>query len=347
MAVVKANAYGHGAPEITRALRGAGIRHFAVARIPEALELRAAGIRDRILVLGAPLPKNLPRYAEHDLDLTCSSLEIAEAILSAAHPMRVHVKVDTGMGRIGIRPGEAPPLIRRLAAAPHVTLAGLWTHFAMAHDPDASFTREQFERFRAVVESVRDLSDGTRMHIANSSALFQFRPSVEAFEPAFVRIGLTLYGLASRPEMIRSASLRPVMRLLSQITHVKTVEPGTSVSYGRQWTAERRTRIATVGAGYADGFRRALSNRAEVGINGRRYPVVGTVCMDMFMIDLGPPGTPASDHVSVGDTVTLMGPGGPSAAELAAWADTIPYEICCGISARVPRRYMPAPDVPT
>jgi alanine racemase len=343
MAVIKANAYGHGAPEVARALHEAGVRHFAVARVSEALQLRESGLADAILVLGAPLVDDLPLYAEHDLGVTISSAEIARAVTDLAHsgqPMRVHVKVDTGMGRIGVTPEEAPSIAQHLAATPGINLAGLWTHFASAHDPDDPYTRNQFETFRAVVESVQDQAGVERLHIANSSALFMFEESVEAFEPALVRVGLTLYGLGSRPEMIRQAGLRPVMRLLSQVTHIKTVKPGTSISYGRRWTAERTTRIATIGAGYGDGFPRLLSNRGEVGIGGRRYPVVGTICMDMFMIDLGPPGTPASDAVSLGDTVTLMGPGGPSSAELATWADTIPYEICCGISARVPRRYV-------
>lgn len=320
MAVVKANAYGHGAPEVARALREAGVRHFAVARIPEALQLREAGVRDPVLVLGAPLVDDLPLYVDHDLGVTISSTEIARAVTEIArpeHPVRVHVKVDTGMGRIGVMPHEAPAIVQHLAETPGVTLAGLWTHFASAHDPDDPYTRNQFEAFRDVVTTVQDRVDVDRLHIANSSALFMFEESVDAFEPALVRVGLTLYGLGSRPEMLREAGLQPVMRLLAQVTHTKTVEPGTSISYGRRWTADRRTRIATIGAGYGDGFRRLLSNRGEVGIGGRRYPVVGTVCMDMFMVDLGPPGTPDSDAVSVGDAVTLMGPGGPSAAELA------------------------------
>lgn len=343
MAVIKANAYGHGAPDVARALHQVGVQHLAVARVPEALQLRESGITDAILVLGAPLVEDLPLYVEHDLGVTISSPEIAHAVTDLARPERpvhAHVKVDTGMGRIGVTPEDAPTVIEHLAAAPGIRLAGLWTHFAAAHNPDDPFTRGQFETFRSVVESVHDRVDVDRLHIANSSALFLFAESVEAFDPALVRVGLTLYGLGSRPEMIREAGLRPVMRLLAQVTHIKTVEPGTSISYGRRWTADRTTRIATIGAGYGDGFPRLLSNRGEVGIGGRRYPVVGTICMDMFMIDLGPPGTPASDAVSVGDAVTLMGPGGPSSAELATWADTIPYEICCGISARVPRRYV-------
>ncbi len=343
MAVVKANAYGHGAPDVARALHEVGVHHFAVARVPEALQLRQAGLRDHILVLGAPLVEDLPLYADHDLGVTISSPTVARAVTEIARParpVRAHVKVDTGMGRIGVTPGEAPPIIQRLADAPGVTLAGVWTHFAVAHDPEDPFTRDQFDAFREVVESVQERTGVERLHIANSSALFMFAESVEAFEPALVRVGLTLYGLGSRPEMLRDAGLHPVMRLLSQVTHIKTVDAGTSISYGRRWTADRTTRIATIGAGYGDGFRRLLSNRGEVGIGGRRYPVVGTVCMDMFMVDLGPPGTPPSDAVSVGDSVTLMGRGGPSAAELATWARTIPYEICCGISARVPRRYL-------
>ncbi len=345
LGVVKADAYGHGAVPVARALAEVGVQHFAVATVPEALRLRRAGIRGRILVFGAPLPAFLPAYVTHELDVTVPSAEIAAAVetLARTHgPVRVHVKIDTGMGRIGLAPGEAPAVIRRLLQTPGITVAGVWTHFASAGDPDGTFTREQLALFEGVVRSLDGL-DAALLHTASSSALFHVPESVHRFDRPLVRTGLALYGLNSRTELSREVGLRPVMRLTSRVTHLKTVEPGTTISYGRTWRAERRSRIATVGAGYADGYIRRLSNRAEVGLHGQRFPVAGTVCMDMFMVDLGAPEGPGGE-VRVGDEVVLFGTGGPSAVEVARWADTIAYEVVCGVSARVPRLYLDAAE---
>ena len=345
MGVVKADAYGHGAVEVARALRAEGVRHFGVATVPEGVALREAGLGGPILVFAAPLPHHLPAYAQHGLDVTVPSREVAEAAIEAARqhgPLRVQLKVETGLGRIGVAPGEAADVARRLhAAAPSVTLAGIWTHFATAEEAGDPFAAEQLARFRAVLGDLADVrraNPDLRVHSASSGALWSFRASYTGLAPALVRPGIALYGLASEPETATFTDLRPVMRFVSRVTHLKTVEAGTTVSYDRTWRAARRSRIATVGAGYADGYPRRLSNRGEVGIGGRRYPVAGLVCMDMLMVDLGDPDGPGTD-VRVGDEVVLFGAGGPSLFEVARWAETIPYEICCGIAARVPRWY--------
>lgn len=338
MGVVKTDAYGHGAVRVAEVLREEGVRHFAVARLAEAMELRAAGIADAILVLGAPRPHHLPTYATHRLDVTVSSREVAEAVVAAAPdhaPLRVHVKIDTGMGRIGLPPDEALPIIDRLQATAGIDLAGLWTHLATADRPGDAFTQTQLDRFAPVVRG----ADGAArcVHAANSGALLDGAVSFRTFDPALVRLGITLYGLANRPEHAAQLGLRPVMQLAARVVHVKTVPAGTSISYGRRWRSDRLTRIATLGAGYGDGYMRLLSNRAEVGLQGRRVPIVGTICMDMCMVDAGPPGT--GPDVAVGDTAVLFGPGGPSASEVAGWAETIPYEVCCRVTGRVPRLY--------
>ena len=340
MAVVKADAYGHGLARVVPVLHDAGVRHFAVASVPEAMELRALDLDASILIFAAPLPEFLPAYARHGFEVTVSSPAIAEAVLRTARevgPLRVHLKVDTGMGRIGVAPEEAVALARRLEQAPGITLAGLWTHFATADEEGDAFAREQHRRFEPVWREVGDAFE--YVHTANSSTLLAQPGLFAPFERTLIRTGITLYGLTAAAWLDGTVDLRPVMRLTSRVVHLKTVEPGTPISYGRLWHAPRRTRIATVAAGYEDGYHRLLSNRAEVGIRDARHPVVGAICMDMFMVDLGPPDG-AGARVETGDEVVLFGPGGPSALEVARWAETIPYEICCGVSERVPRTYV-------
>ncbi len=344
MAVVKADAYGHGAERVVQVLREEGVRHFAVARVPEALALRRAGLDAPILVFEAPLPAHLPAYAQYRLDVTVPSPAVAEAVAGTARaegPMRAHVKIDTGMGRLGLAPAALPAVLRRLGKTPGVEVAGIWTHLATAGAPEgASFMQTQIERFHTALRRVENALEetGACLHVANTGALLTQPNLLHPFHPALVRVGLGLYGLGPTEALAAEAGLRPVMRLTSRVTHLKTIGAGATVSYGRTWRAERPTRIATVGAGYADGYPRLLSNRAEVGIRGHRFRVAGTVCMDMLMVDLGPPDASGPGRsVAVGDEVVLFGEGGPSAYEVASWAETIPYEICCAVSPRVPR----------
>lgn len=335
MAVVKADGYGHGAVRVARVLAAAGVRQFAVGTVPEGVELRRAGIEGRILILAAPLPEYLGRYVRHELDVTISSPGVAEAVREAtgrSGGLRAHVKVDTGMGRIGVLPGKTEDVIRILDRAPGVELAGLWTHLATADEPELAYAHRQLERFHGVVRELGDAFE--TIHAANSAAALRLPESL-AFDRPVIRAGIGLYGYTALEGLAQEAGLKPVMRLTSRVTHVKWVEPGTTVSYGRRWRAERRTRIATVNAGYGDGYPRLATNRAEVGISGERYPVAGTVCMDMFMVDVGD-----RTDVAEGDEVVLFGPDGPDAFDLAVCTETIPYEILTRITRRVPRAYV-------
>jgi alanine racemase len=344
MAVVKADAYGHGAVPVARALQDEGVRHFAVARPREGAALRGGGINGRILVLGAPHPGPLTAYAAHDLDVTVASVETAEQVCAdaATHPLRVHVKVDTGMGRIGLRPRDVPEALERLARAPGVTLAGLWTHFATADVPGDAFACTQRDRFAKVLRAVQH--HNVPVHAANTGALLTLNAPTGPVSPALVRTGIALYGWAATPALEKHIDLRPVLRWTAPVTHLKTVEAGTPVSYGAQWTAPRRTRIATLGVGYGDGYPRRASGRTLVCLGGALRPVVGVICMDMCMVDLGPPDRSTAQHVQVGTPAVLLGPEGPTAHDVADWAETIPYEVLCGVSPRVPRRYIPCSD---
>ena len=341
MAVVKADAYGHGAVPVARVLHDEGVRHFAVARPAEAVELREAGCSDRILVLGAPFTDDLSVYTRYDLDVTVASAAAATAACRhgrSAQPLRVHVKVDTGMGRIGLSPDEAPAVLSRLNAASGVRLAGVWTHFATADTPESAFAQTQLARFEALLEDLEAPIE--HVHAANTGALLTIGARAHGFSSPLVRTGIGLYGLAASPDLHERIDLRPVMRLRARVTHLKTVSPGTPISYGAEWRAPRSTRIATLGIGYGDGYPRLGSGRAAVRIGGEERPVVGTICMDMCMVDLGRPGRPPAQAVEVGDEATIFGPEGPTLYDVAEWADTIPYEICSGLSPRVPRRYV-------
>lgn len=333
MAVVKADAYGHGAVPVTRALEGEGIERFAVATLAEAIELREAGVDARVLIFAAPLDGQLGAYERYGLEATVSSAEVARAVAGRGG-VAVHVKVDTGMHRLGVAPEEAAATVRRLGAA-GVTVEAVWTHLATADGDDGGFALEQVRRFDGVL---RDLGADAPplVHVRNGPAVVRL-PPLTSGRPALVRLGGVLYGLASDDAMLPDmGALRPALRLVAHVVHVQTVAAGESVSYGRTWTARRPTRVATLAAGYADGVPRALSNRGEVGIGGARHPVAGRVCMDMMLVSLGDPDGPGAEVVR-GDEAVLFGRGGPTAEEAAAAAGTISYELTCGVAPRVAR----------
>ncbi|PSQ91194.1 MAG: alanine racemase, partial [Bacteroidetes bacterium QH_2_63_10] len=219
-----------------------------------------------------------------------------------------------------------------------VVLAGLWTHFATADTPGSAFAQTQLERFQAVVDELEVTVE--HVHAANTGALLTIGEPAHEFCPSLVRSGLALYGLAVTPELAARLDLRPAMKLTARVTQLKTVPAGTPISYGAHWQAPRRTRIATLGAGYGDGYPRLCSGRASVRLGGASRPVVGTICMDMCMVDLGPPDQAPATRVDLGDEAILFGPSGPTAYDVAQWSETIPYEICCGVPPRVPRRYV-------
>ncbi|MEO0559906.1 MAG: alanine racemase [Bacteroidota bacterium] len=339
MGVVKADAYGHGAQSVAQVLVDTGVGWLAVATIGEAVELREAGIEAAILVFAAPLPEQLPLYAEYDLRVNVSSEPVAGFVAEAARqrgPLTVHVKVDTGMHRLGLAPSDAARVVRQLEETPGVWVEGLWTHLATADEPSTEFVGEQVGRFEGVLEDLGEDAPPI-LHIANGPALVRSLVSPFPASSSLVRVGGVLYGLASSPGLhrdVEAAGLRPVMRLVSRVVHLQTVAPGESVSYGRTWVAERPSRIATVAAGYADGLVRSYAG--PVGIGGGRYPVVGRVCMDMMLVHLGDPDG-EGNAVVIGDEATLFGSSGASAVEAATAAGTLSYELTSGLTARVPR----------
>ena len=340
-AAVKANAYGHGAIRVSRMLREEKVEVLGVSSPFEGQELRQAGDTGRILIFGPTVPEEVELTIEAGLETMVTDrafLQVLEAKAEAAGASRivpVHLKVDTGMGRVGCRPDEALQLARRIANHPKITLVGLATHFPSADSPDRAdkeFTAEQAAALSKVASELIDSGiDCGTLHASNSGGLASGR----RFSFAMVRPGIALYGYGN--PVTPHIRLRPVMELVTQITALKTVSPGQTVSYGRTWRAERKTVVATLPVGYADGYPRLLSNRADVLIHHRRRPVAGTVCMDQTMVDLG-----EGTDVSLYDEAVLFGPDpeGPDAGELGELTGTIPYEIICGIGVRVPRVYI-------
>ena len=339
MAVVKADAYGHGAAPVAREALGAGATWLGVAVPEEAAPLRAAGLQARILVLGPIAPEQAVAVVAHDLDQCVSDPGQAEAIsreaVARGRVQRLHLKVDTGMGRVGVPPRAACAAAERIAALPAVRLVGLMTHFAAADADDPEFTREQIARFEAVSESLRAAGFAIPLrHAANSAGLVR-HPDAR-FD--LVRPGIMLYGCppcaARRPG---DRALAPALRLRTAISQLADLAAGASVSYGRTFVAPRDMRIATLPIGYADGLSRLLSGRGQALILGRRVPIVGRVCMDMAMVDVTHlPGA------RVGDETVLIGRQGGeeiTADEVAGLAGTISYEVLCRIGPRVPRTY--------
>jgi alanine racemase len=340
MAVVKADGYGHGAVPVAKASLAAGAEYLAVATADEAVELREAGIRAPILVLGTSFPGcGEDKLVELDITQTVCTLALAEAIerAAAARGKRalVHVKVETGMGRIGVPAEEGADFIARLKEFPHLEIEGLFTHFAAADEEDKAYTWKQYKRFMKLVQELeeRDLGVPPLKHVCNSAAICDL-PEMHL---DMVRPGAILYGFHPGPHVVKRLPLQPALSLKSRIVFLKGVEAGARLSYGLTYTAARATRIATIPIGYADGYRRLFSNRSEVLVRGRRAPVVGRVCMDQCLIDVGQ--IPA---VAIGDEVTLIGRQGDeeiTAIELADLAGSLAIDLTCGIGKRVPRLY--------
>jgi alanine racemase len=343
LAVVKADAYGHGFMDISRELENLGVNAFGVAFLAEAIQLRKSGCDKPILLLGGVYPGQERKCIGFNLSTTVFTLEQAQALNYAAGKLfrkaQVHLKIDTGMGRLGISYNEVPAFLAELKKLPNIVLEGIVSHFASADELDESgqyFTRLQGERFVWALAETRKAGFKPRyVHIANSAAaLLRDIPECNLIRP-----GIAMYGALPSDDFQGKLDLRPVMRLKSCIAMLKWVEPGTTVSYARRFTAEQRSLIASVPVGYADGYPRALTNKGEALVRGQRARVAGTVCMDWIMLDVT-----GIEGVAVGDTVTLMGNDDLGqcihAEELAALADTIPYTIFCGISKRVPRVYL-------
>ncbi len=337
-AVVKADGYGHGAVQAARAALSGGARWLAVATALEAAELRRAGIAERILVMGALSAEELGIALGARADVVVWDERFVERLLvlctDAATPVRVHVKLDSGMGRLGTRdPNRARSVAERVAASgPALELAGAMTHFATADD-DQEFVAAQLAAFEPFAAALRERYPGIVVHAANSAATL-FAPQTH-FD--FVRCGIAIYGCDPRNEDPFARGLEPALGLRSYIAALKRARPGDSAGYGRRFIAQQETYIATLPIGYGDGVRRALSNNCDVLVRGRRYPLVGTVSMDNVTIDVGP-----EPSVRAGDPATLIGSDGAerqTAEDLARRMETINYEVVCGISSRVTREY--------
>jgi len=332
MTMVKANAYGHGLDGVAPYIEPY-IDNFGVAILEEGIQLRALGITKPILVAGGTLTEQLPAFIEHDLTLTASSIHLlasADVLAkSAKKKLIVHLKIDTGMERVGVHYYEAEAFLEQSLKYKNVEIEGIYTHLANSESSDLIHARQQLERFREVLRfyEKRSLPSPIR-HMANSGAILQFPESYMDM----VRPGLMLYGLY--PSGVpHTVDIDPALTWRSKVAYSKITRPGHPVSYGSLWQSDSERRIVTIPCGYADGYFRRMTNQAQVIVNGRKYPQVGRICMDQFMVDMG------EDAAQVGDDVILLGEG-IAAHDLAEWTGTNEYEVLTSISARVPRLYI-------
>ena len=339
MAVVKANAYGHGMIEISREAVRSGVDFLAVARVTEALEIRAQGILHPLLVFEIPPDALIDAALSEGIVLSVSTADGAASISRIASirggVAPVHVKVDTGMGRLGFPHETARGAVASILRLPHIELGGVYSHFATSEDPDTSFAVSQIAHFNDVLDGLRSMGIEVPLrHMANSGAVIALPES--HFD--MVRPGIMLYGYPPSRDMIQKHPLTPVMSLVSGISLLRSVGKGTSISYGRRYVTAAGTTIATVPIGYADGYSRLLTGRASAIIRGRLFPVVGTICMDHLMIDVG-----SDPECRTGDEVTFIGfDGGESitAWDIAWTLGTIPYEVTSLVSGRIPRVFI-------
>jgi alanine racemase len=336
LAMVKANAYGHGAAAVAKTLAGAGADAFGVATLEEGIELRHSGIRTPVLVLAGAYSDQLADFLAHSLTPVVHDLgglkALEESVKKRGTTLNVQLKIDTGMGRLGLVAAEFDTWIGELKKLSALKIEGVFSHFSHAESVEGNYTRKQLEIFNLIVERLR--TENIRpalVHLANSAATITLPPAY--FQ--MVRPGIMLYGIYPSPPMASQIRLKPALEWKTKILQLKNVPAGASISYGETFIAKRESNIATLPIGYADGYPRLLSNRGEVLVSGQRASVAGRVCMDLTMVDV-------TDirNVKQGDEVVLLGRQGDaeiSADQIAAWANTISYEILTSISARVPR----------
>ncbi|MBN1453074.1 MAG: alanine racemase [Anaerolineales bacterium] len=337
MIVVKANAYGHGLTEVSKYL-DPQVDYIGVAVLEEGILLREIGVQTPILVLGGIWGNQIPAYIENDLTLTAPSVERLEQIDQAAETLgkkaKVHLKVDTGMERIGVHYYNAHTLQEAALNCKHLEVEGIFSHFANADGADVTHAQLQLERFNEVLRfyEKHSLPMPTR-HMANSGGILQLPESY--FD--MVRPGILFYGVYPSPEVERSIEVQPALAWKSRVVYFKVTQPGHPVSYGSTWQSDHNVRIVTVPVGYGDGYFRSMSDKAQVVIHGKRYPQVGRICMDQIMVNI------EQDSAFNGDEVILIGEAENgervTVEELAEWAGTIPYEILTNINTRVPRVY--------
>ena len=339
LAVVKTDGYGHGAVAMAHVLNEIGVYAFGVATIDEARELRASGIRNPILILGYVFPNDLQDVIDYNVTSTVFSVEsarmIADYAMKRGKTAKIHIKLDTGMGRIGFIPSESSAEeIKQIFKLPNIEVEGIFSHLATADEMDKSGAVEQAEMFEKFVKELE--TEGCYFpikHICNSAGVLGMENNYDNM----VRAGIIIYGLYPSDYVDKSIGVEPALELVSHVAYVKEVGPGTTVSYGSTYVTDKQTKIATIPVGYGDGYPRALSNRGRVLINGCYAPIIGRVCMDQFMVDVTD-----VPNAKQGDEVVLIGKQGDSEIttdEVAETAGTINYEIICGINKRVPRIY--------
>ena len=334
MGIVKANAYGHNMQKVAETLEAEGISDFGVANIHGAIELKTGGALKKpanILSFSSPIIQQIEYYLHHQIDMTLCDANIMKAASAIAEKhnkkIGVHLKVDTGMGRLGLPPLQALELLRETERQPGLELKGVYTHFAESANDD--FTRRQFKEFKTMTDAYETASGKTLCKHAASSGTLLNNPEMRL---DMVRPGILLYGYKPYPALPSSITVRPVMQFEAKVIFIKTVAKDATISYNRTWKAARPVKIATISAGYADGYHRALSNHATVFINGKSFQQVGTVTMDQFMVDLG-----TESDVKIGDRAILFGWEGPCLEELAGSIGSISYELLCSVSSRVKR----------
>ncbi len=337
--MLKANAYGCGGPIVGKIALANGADWLGVELVDEALDLRRANITIPLLVAGPVADWQAEAIVSYDLRVTVRDEATVTALAACASEQHkilpVHVELDTGLRRLGLSADEALALIQRIAASASLKLEGVWTHFASSDDPNIAFTQLQFQRYQAFLERLNE--EGIEVpirHVSNSAALIQY-PEMRL---NMSRCGETVYGLVPRRDLFKQVSLKPVVAWKTHLVRIQRVATGESVGYGQTWVAQRHSRIGTLPIGYADGYRRSLSNRAITLVRGKMAPIIGRISMQMAMIDLTD-----IPEAALNDEVVLMGQQGEhcvSAYDLAAWADTAEFEILVGISSRIPRKYL-------
>jgi len=339
MAVVKADAYGHGAVPVARVALENGATYLGVALVEEAIELRNQGFGEPILVFGGAFDEQLDDFLNYNLEITLYTRSTAQRLsqLAAQYNRQVlaHVKVDTGMGRVGVPWQQVIEFIQYVAELKNIRIQGLYTHFATSDERDKSYAQLQFSRFQQIISQLqqRDIAIPLK-HAANSGAILDLPETYLDL----VRPGVMMYGYYPSNETSESIPLRPAMTFKSRVSFIKSVPENFSVSYGRKFVTSKPTRIATIPVGYADGYNRLLSNQGLVTIKGKKFPVVGRVCMDLILADIGD-----AENIQVGDEVILFGSAAQNAFtvnEICQLIDTIPYEVTCWVSSRVPRKYV-------
>lgn len=337
MPILKANAYGHGLVEVARHLEMLDAPYLGVAFLEEGILLREAGIQTPILVMGGILDNQVPIFLDYDLTLTASSVEklgqIDRAAAERGVTAKVHLKIDTGMERIGVHYYSATTLLEAALECAHTLVEGIFSHFANSDAADLASAELQLARFEQVLDFYRERGLTPPMrHMANSGAILQLPQSYYDV----VRAGILLYGVYPSAEVSRAVPVQPALSWKSRVVYFKVVKPGHPVSYGSTWQSDHMVRVVTVPVGYGDGYFRSLSNRSEVIIRGKAYPVVGRICMDQMMVNI------EWESAYNGDEVILIGESEHAAItcdRLAEWAGTIPYEILTNINTRVPRLY--------